>query len=104
VLVLISQLLAILFLVVNYCQCCCISSRDYIDNNPFPDNPNDDKAKHRDDAVQKAKNGKGHWKPELASDSEEAVAADRQEHADHSKDGIKELQKKTEKHAEEKHK
>jgi hypothetical protein len=28
---------------------------------------------HKQDSTQKAKAGKGHWKPELASDSEEAV-------------------------------
>jgi len=60
--------------------------------------------KHKQDQLRKQKEGKGHWKPELASDSEEAVAADRHEHNDHSEEGIKELQKKTEKHAEEKHK
>lgn len=60
--------------------------------------------KHKQDQLQKQKDGKGHWKPELASDSEEAVAADRHEHADHSEDGLKDLQKKTEKHADEKHK
>ena len=54
--------------------------------------------------MQKAKDGKAHWKPELASDSEEAVAADKHEHSDHSEEGIKELQEKTAKHAEEKHK
>jgi len=60
--------------------------------------------KHNKDNLQKQKEGKGHWKPELASDSEEAVAADRHEHADHSEEGIKELQKKTVDHAEKKHK
>ncbi|RDW85747.1 hypothetical protein BP5796_04072 [Coleophoma crateriformis] len=59
---------------------------------------------HKEDSLKKQKSGKGHWKPELASDSEEAVTADRHEHADHSEAGIKELQKKTEKAAEEKHK
>merc|ERR1711964_613106 len=33
--------------------------------------------RHKQDQLQKQKEGKGHWKPELASDSEEAVAADR---------------------------
>jgi len=68
------------------------------------DNPSSDKEKHKQDQLSKQKDGKNHWKPELASDSEEAVAADRHEHDDHSQEGIKELQKKTEKHAEEKHK
>jgi len=60
--------------------------------------------KHKQDLLKKSKDGKGHWKPELASDSEEAVAADRHHHSDHSEDGIKELQEKTQHHAEEKHK
>ncbi|KAI0900337.1 hypothetical protein F4806DRAFT_152486 [Annulohypoxylon nitens] len=36
-----------------------------------------DPEKHKQDALAKQKAGKGHWKPELASDSEEAVKADR---------------------------
>jgi len=70
-------------------------------NNPDLAEQND---KHKQDGLQKQKDGKGHWKPELASDSEEAVAADRHEHADHSEEGLKELQKKTAEHAEKKHK
>ncbi|KAG9248678.1 hypothetical protein BJ878DRAFT_412221 [Calycina marina] len=60
-----------------------------------------DNAKHQADSVSKAKDGKGHWKPELASDSEEAVAADR---SDHSAESLKDLQDKTAGHAEKKHK
>jgi len=60
--------------------------------------------KHKQDLIQKAKAGKGHWKPELASDSEEAVNADRHEHGNHSKEGLEELQKRTAEHAEKKHK
>jgi len=56
--------------------------------------------KHKQDLLAKQKEGKGHWKPELASDSEEAVNADRQ----HKGESVKELQDKTAKHAEEKHK
>ncbi|KAF9878480.1 hypothetical protein CkaCkLH20_03972 [Colletotrichum karsti] len=33
--------------------------------------------KHKQDSLSKQKQGKGHWKPELASDSEEAIKADR---------------------------
>ena len=36
-----------------------------------------DPEKHKQDLLTKQKAGKGHWKPELASDSEEAVKADR---------------------------
>ncbi|KAI9744948.1 MAG: hypothetical protein M1818_001875 [Claussenomyces sp. TS43310] len=71
---------------------------------PDTDNLGEQNEKHKQDQLQKQKKGEGHWKPELASDSEEAVAADRHEHSDHSQDGIKELQRKTKDHAEEKHK
>jgi hypothetical protein len=60
--------------------------------------------KHKQDLLKKQKEGKGHWKPELASNSEESVAADRHEHNDHSEEGIKELQKKSIKYVEEKDK
>ncbi|RYO86526.1 hypothetical protein DL766_003029 [Monosporascus sp. MC13-8B] len=36
-----------------------------------------DPEKHKQDMLTKQKEGKGHWKPELASDSEEAIKADR---------------------------
>ncbi|KAI0406249.1 hypothetical protein F4802DRAFT_106485 [Xylaria palmicola] len=36
-----------------------------------------DPEKHKQDLLAKQKSGKGHWKPELASDSEAAVKADR---------------------------
>lgn len=64
----------------------------------------EENEKHKQDLLKKSKDGKGHWKPELASDSEEAVAADRHDHSDSSEAGIKELQKKTQHHAQEKHK
>lgn len=39
---------------------------------------NDDQGehneRHKQDQLQKQKEGKGHWKPELASNSEEAVS------------------------------
>jgi len=60
--------------------------------------------KHKQDQLSKQKDGKGHWKPELASDSEEAIKADRHDHNDHSEGGLKELQRKTAEHAEKKHK
>ncbi|KAH6679547.1 hypothetical protein B0J14DRAFT_649937 [Halenospora varia] len=66
-------------------------------HNPDQAEQND---KHIKDQLQKQKDGKGHWKPELASDSEEAVAADRQS----GSDSIEEMQKKTAGHAEKKHK
>ncbi|KAK2003145.1 hypothetical protein LX36DRAFT_707313 [Colletotrichum falcatum] len=53
--------------------------------------------RHKQDSLSKQKQGKGHWKSELASDSEEAVKADRHEHTD-----PKTLQEETKGHAEEK--
>lgn len=58
-----------------------------------------DYEKHKEDSLSKQKSGKGHWKPELASDGEEAVKADRTPDEDISK-----LQERTKKHAEEKSK
>ncbi|TDZ32731.1 hypothetical protein C8035_v011765 [Colletotrichum spinosum] len=52
--------------------------------------------RHKQDSLSKQKQGKGHWKPELTSDSEEAVKADRTEHSD-----PKTLQEKTKHAAEE---
>jgi hypothetical protein len=57
-----------------------------------------DYEKHKQDSLAKQKKGSGHWKSELASDSEEAVRADRHE-AD-----PKTLQERTKHAAEEKHK
>jgi hypothetical protein len=41
------------------------------------ENPDANNEKHKQDSLAKQKDGKGHWKPELASDSEEAIKADR---------------------------
>jgi len=78
----------------------------FLSDNVPPDHPSlgSEYEKHKQDLLKKQKEGKGHWKPELASASEEAVAADRHEHSDHSEKGIKELQEKTVKDVEEKHK
>ncbi|MCJ1298817.1 hypothetical protein MMC08_001607 [Hypocenomyce scalaris] len=55
---------------------------------------------HNKDQLNKQKEGKGHWKRELASNSESAVKADRGD-IDASEDEIKRLQKETEEyHAE----
>ncbi|KAI6085062.1 hypothetical protein F4821DRAFT_241473 [Hypoxylon rubiginosum] len=57
-----------------------------------------DPEKHKQDLLAKQKAGKGHWKPELASDSEEALKADR-----HSggKEDVKTMQERTKHAAEE---
>jgi len=59
--------------------------------------------RHKEDSLKKQKDGKGHWKAELASDSEEAVTADRHEYDDHKTESMEELQKRTIQHAEKKH-
>ncbi|KAI1006308.1 hypothetical protein K3495_g1912 [Podosphaera aphanis] len=50
-----------------------------------------DNERHKQDTLMKQKEGRGHWKPELASDSEEAIMADR----NHKGESVEELQKKT---------
>ncbi|CAG8973245.1 hypothetical protein HYALB_00000004 [Hymenoscyphus albidus] len=64
------------------------------------DNPSRDPEKHKQDQLAKQKEGKGHWKPELASDSEEAITADRS----HQNESIEDLQEKTKEYADKKHK
>jgi hypothetical protein len=59
------------------------------------ENP-DNQQRHRDDLLAKQKRGQGHWKPELASNSEEAIKADRAEAED-----IRTLQNRTKATAEE---
>ncbi|KAL9584272.1 MAG: hypothetical protein Q9212_002215 [Teloschistes hypoglaucus] len=59
----------------------------------------DRKAKidhHKEDQLKKQKEGKGHWKPELSSNSESAIKADREEITNADED-IAALQKETEK-------
>jgi len=51
-----------------------------------------DYTKHKEDSLSKQKQGKGHWKPELASNSEEAVKADRS-HTSESMDALQERTK-----------
>ncbi|KAI9859170.1 MAG: hypothetical protein M1830_006318, partial [Pleopsidium flavum] len=58
---------------------------------------------HKNDQLQKQKEGKGHWKGELSSNSEANVKADRAE-TDSSPDGIKKLQEETTKFAKSQHK
>ncbi|KAI0131143.1 hypothetical protein F4814DRAFT_157501 [Daldinia grandis] len=58
-----------------------------------------DPEKHKQDLLAKHKEGKGHWKPELASDSEEAVKADR--HGGNGKEDVAALQERTKRAAEE---
>ncbi|CAG9980669.1 unnamed protein product [Clonostachys byssicola] len=59
-----------------------------------------DYDKHKADSLAKQKQGKGHWKPELASDSEEAIRADR-DHTPSSPGETAKLQEQTKRAAEE---
>ncbi|TKA33722.1 hypothetical protein B0A50_00558 [Salinomyces thailandicus] len=59
----------------------------------------DEAESHKQDQLQKQKAGKGHWKDELASDSESMVKADRNE-LNNTKESISELQKESAKLAE----
>ncbi|CAF9941913.1 hypothetical protein IMSHALPRED_003093 [Imshaugia aleurites] len=49
---------------------------------------------HKDDQLKKQKEGKGHWKGELGSNSESAIKADREEITDMEHD-VESLQKET---------
>jgi hypothetical protein len=62
--------------------------------------PGADYDKHKADSLAKQKQGKGHWKPELASDSEEAIRADR-DHTPSSPGETAKLQEQTKRAAEE---
>lgn len=64
--------------------------------------PNPDEfERHKQDSIKKAKEGKAHWKPELASDSEEAVKADRMSPSEANEAAMKRLQEQTKGNAEE---
>ncbi|KAK1065010.1 hypothetical protein LTR74_008286 [Friedmanniomyces endolithicus] len=58
------------------------------------ENRGEEAEAHKQDQLRKQKEGKGHWKDELASDSESIVKADRNEMGS-AKENIEELQKET---------
>lgn len=60
-----------------------------------------DYERHKQDSLDKQKKGQGHWKPELASVSEESVKADRSGPQDTSEAAMKRLQEQTKGRAEE---
>jgi len=62
------------------------------------DNLHEEIDHHKNDQLQKQKEGKGHWKGELASSSEASIKADREE-IEASEDNISKLQKETESYA-----
>lgn len=70
---------------------------------PNPADPSPEaNEKHKQDSIAKQKQGKGHWKAELASNSEESIKADRHEPAGGSTEAsIKRLQEETKGRAEE---
>jgi hypothetical protein len=68
---------------------------------PHPDHPDTEVDKHKLDSLKKQSSGQGHWKPELASDSEEAVKADRSGPQDGAPGSMKDLQDRTKQVAEE---
>ncbi|KAK3493231.1 hypothetical protein B0T13DRAFT_513480 [Neurospora crassa] len=51
--------------------------------------------KHKQESLKKQKEGKGQWKPELASNSEENVKADRLSDAEFAEASKRELEKHT---------
>ncbi|KAK5658611.1 hypothetical protein OQA88_2004 [Cercophora sp. LCS_1] len=61
----------------------------------------EDFDRHKQDSLAKQKQGKGHWKPELASVSEESVKADRMSPREAGKEAVKRLQEQTKGAAEE---
>ncbi|GAB1313374.1 hypothetical protein MFIFM68171_03584 [Madurella fahalii] len=56
---------------------------------------------HKQDSLAKQKKGQGHWKPELASVSEESVKADRMGPREAGEAAMKRLQDQTKQSAEE---
>ena len=70
----------------------------------FPSTDDPDYEKHKEDSLAKQKQGKAHWKPELASDSEESVKADRSHGEPSDAESMKRLQERTKQAAEEKSK
>lgn len=69
----------------------------------FPSaDPNvEDFDRHKQDSLAKQKKGEGHWKPELASVSEEVVKADRMGPREAGEAAMKRLQDQTKQSAEE---
>ncbi|EGX90376.1 Mitochondrial carrier protein PET8 [Cordyceps militaris CM01] len=76
------------------------SSSRVLSHKESSSNTDDDVDKHKLDSLRKHKDGAGHWKRELASDSEEAVKADKG-HGAAATESVQELQERTKKMAEE---
>ncbi|KAK0639224.1 hypothetical protein B0T16DRAFT_338669 [Cercophora newfieldiana] len=78
-----------------------ISAPLYLKESASSDPNASDYEKHKKDSIEKQKRGQGHWKPELASDSEESVKADRMSPQEAGKEAMKRLQEQTKGRAEE---
>ncbi|KAK1772931.1 hypothetical protein QBC33DRAFT_510739 [Phialemonium atrogriseum] len=72
--------------------------KESLSKDPSPD----EFDKHKQDSLSKQRQGKGHWKPELASESEESVKADRMSPHEAGEAAMKRLQERTKEAAEEK--
>ncbi|MCJ1453121.1 hypothetical protein MMC28_003466 [Mycoblastus sanguinarius] len=73
------------------------SARKVLSESDHDGNLEDRKGKiddHKNDQLQKQKEGKGHWKSELGSNSESAIKADREEITD-AKHDVESLQKES---------
>ncbi|KAL2160121.1 hypothetical protein VTH06DRAFT_1776 [Thermothelomyces fergusii] len=75
--------------------------RAFLKESSSPDPNPDDFERHKQDSLEKQKRGQGHWKPELASVSEESIKADRMGPQDSSAAAMKRLQDQTKDRAEE---
>ncbi|KAK4133255.1 hypothetical protein BT67DRAFT_424155 [Trichocladium antarcticum] len=73
-------------------------------SSPAPQLPSHTNPHHKQDSLAKQEQGKGHWKPELASVSEESIKADRSGCVKTDEETLKKLQEKTKWRAEETHK
>ncbi|KAK4186041.1 hypothetical protein QBC35DRAFT_502296 [Podospora australis] len=72
------------------------SLKESASSDPNPD----DFEHHKQDSLKKQKEGNGHWKPELASVSEETIKADRMGPKETNEAALKRLQDQTKGHAE----
>ncbi|KAJ4306828.1 hypothetical protein N0V88_000199 [Collariella sp. IMI 366227] len=76
------------------------SPRALLKESASSDPSSQDYDHHKQDSLAKQKEGKGHWKSELASVSEESVKADRSGPRDTSAEAMKRLQEQTKHQAE----
>ncbi|KAL2155394.1 hypothetical protein VTH82DRAFT_136 [Thermothelomyces myriococcoides] len=75
--------------------------RTFLKESSSSDPNPEDFERHKQDSLEKQKRGQGHWKPELASVSEESVKADRMGPKEAGEAAMKRLQDQTKDRAEE---